>query len=318
VTVNVPEAAAPSSTTTSNTTAPLGDEEHINVGMYMPSGNLVNALSYNKPDYATLSLERQEEMHNIFDSYFTILKHQNQSLGIQIPPRTMALKHRHDIYDAWVRRVLAIQQTPTWKKWLVFAAFFIEVIVVKILGLNFTGFTRSQWSGMSRYDQQLIELGEKQGGTIGSNWPVEIRLIVTMVVSAVIFLLIRYLAQWLGNTELGELLQKFVDGNFSSAINGSSLPPVTVDNNGIPTVPSTSKPEENNSGDGLMGMLSGMFGGSGGNGEDGIGKVIGMVTGLLGKDGKKDGGKKPENGKPRVRGKHRVPVEVPAFTAAES
>jgi hypothetical protein len=281
--------------------------------MYMPSGNLVNALAYNKPDYTSLSAEKQEEMHNLFDAHFTVIKHKYPTLGVQVPPRTIALKHRHDIYDAWVRRILATQQAPTWKKWLVVIAFFIEVIVVKILGLNFTGFTKSQWMGMDRYDQQLIELGEKQGGTIGSNWPVEIRLVVTMVVSALIFLVIRYLAQWLGNTELGDLLQKFVDGNFSSAVNGGTIPPVTVDSNGIPNVPDAAKPGETNGGDGLMGMLSGMFGGGSGDGEDGIGKVIGMVTGLLGKDGKKEN-KKPENGKPRVRGQRQAPVEVPVFT----
>jgi hypothetical protein len=96
---------------------------------------------------------------------------------------------------------------------------FIEVIGVKLLKLNMSGYTMSQLRIMNRYDALFIELGEKYLVSSGSNWPVEARIVMMMLFNAVIFLVVRYLCSWMGMEGIADTLQNMID----NMLNGPSM-----------------------------------------------------------------------------------------------
>jgi hypothetical protein len=95
----------------------------------------------------------------------------------------------------------------------------IEVIGVKFLKLNMSGYTMSQMKIMNRYDALFIELGEKWLVSGASNWPVEARIVMMMLFNAVIFLVVRYLCSWMGVEGLADTLQGWID----SMLNGPEV-----------------------------------------------------------------------------------------------
>jgi hypothetical protein len=70
--------------------------------------------------------------------------------------------------------------------------FGIEFLFTNFLKVNMSGFAKQQLSSMNTYDRILIELGEKAMlEKSKSQWPAEIRLLFTIVMNAVIFLLMK-------------------------------------------------------------------------------------------------------------------------------
>jgi hypothetical protein len=157
----------------------------------------------------------------------------------------------------------------------------VEVIGVKILKLNMSGYTMSQLRRMHQYDSLLIELGEKWLVDGGSNWPVEARLLMTATFNAVIFLGVKYLCNWMGVEGLSDTIQNFLDAMINGPENSmnnqqsyiapqtgaipQSIPKSAAQNttSGAEQQQSTGNPL-----DGIASMFGGLFGGnkSGGSG----------------------------------------------------
>jgi hypothetical protein len=77
------------------------------------------------------------------------------------------------------------KETGQYKVYLVIFFMFVEVVGVKLLKLNMSGYTMSQLRIMNRYDTLLAELGEKWLVSSGSEWPVEARLLMMATFNAV-------------------------------------------------------------------------------------------------------------------------------------
>jgi hypothetical protein len=257
-----------------------------------------------RPKYALMSVEQQSEMHIQFRVKFGILRTSNTDMVIIDPPESSTLDQKHDMYEAYIKQIIIKMNCTQWKVYLVISFLVIEVFVIKVLGLNASGYTKSQLRIINRYDQLLAELGEKYYVAGTSSWPVEARLAGLALLNAVVFIGVKYLAGYLGEG-MAETVQ---DGLDNLLMGGISSNTVTRDQYGIPIPPNVSgntnpllssiaqamnppscspssspHPAMNNSSNaspqenplsGILSSLGGLFGGGGGNGGSDIASTI--------------------------------------------
>jgi hypothetical protein len=254
-----------------------------------------------RPDYAKLTMEQEIYMRTQFRAKFGILRTSYPEWNIQDPDERMTLDQIHDVYEYYIRQIMVSKETGQYKVYLVIFFMFIEVIGVKLLKLNMSGYTMSQLRIMNRYDTLLAELGEKWLVSSGSDWPVEARLLMMATFNAVIFIAVRYLCSWMGVDGLAETIQNFVDsmlngpgqGNNNNLTYGGYPGQNPMSASGAPPKPPTPVIGKTESGagnplDGIASAFSGLFGGgnnasaggsnAGGGFAEGIAKLGTMFT----------------------------------------
>lgn len=67
----------------------------------------------------------------------------------------------------------------------------IELIGAKFLNVDMSGYAVEQMSKMSQYNKLLVEIGERKYASVGSNLPVEVRLMGLMLFNALVFFISR-------------------------------------------------------------------------------------------------------------------------------
>lgn len=243
-----------------------------------------------RPDYSKMTLEQQVFMRTQFMAKFGILRSSYPDWQIRDPDDRLTLDQVHDVYEYYIRQIMVSKETGQYKVYLVIFFMFVEVVGVKLLKLNMSGYTMSQLRIMNRYDTLLAELGEKWLVSSGSDWPVEARLLMMATFNAVIFIAVRYLCSWMGVDGLSETIQNFVDSMLNGpqqnlpgapGITAPAAPPPPPPPSHYNPPPSTGNPL-----DGLASAFSGLFGGnnnsSGGNAaggfSEGIAKLGTMFT----------------------------------------
>lgn len=175
-----------------------------------------------RPDYSKLSKEQELYFRHEFKIRFEILRRNNPDYNIFEPHESFTIDQIHDLYDHHVRHIMVSKETGNYKVYMVIILMFIEVIGVKVLKLNMSGYTMSQMRIINRYDALFIELGEKWTSSGGSNWPIEARICMMILFNAVIFLVVRYLCKWIGFEGMAEPLQNMIDNMLNGTSNSSS------------------------------------------------------------------------------------------------
>ena len=257
--------------------------------LFLPPQPTQGGSLFGRPNYGGLTPEQEAYMRSEFKMKFGILRSNYPQWDVVDPPDALTLDQIHDLYEYYIRQIIISKETGQYKVYLVLFFMFVEVIGVKILKLNMSGYTMSQLRIMNRYDSILSELGEKWLISSGSEWPVEARLLMMAVFNAVIFLAVRYLCSWMGVDGLSDTIQNFVD----NMLNG----PSAQQNNGLPQmnkpptpVPGRVEPSTGNPLDGLTNAFAGIFGGGNssnskdngvGGFAEGIAKVGTMLTGRM-------------------------------------
>ena len=173
----------------------------------------------NRPDYSKLTRDQYIYIRSEFKVKFGILRSTYPQWNVIEPHDSLTLDQVHDLYDHYIKQILISRETGNYKTYMVIFLMVIEVIGVKFLKLNMSGYTMSQLKIMNRYDSLFMELGEKWLVSGGSNWPVEVRIVMMMLFNAVIFLVVRYLCSWMGMDGLSDTLQNLIDG----MLNGPSM-----------------------------------------------------------------------------------------------
>jgi len=173
----------------------------------------------NRPNYDKITKEQEIYLRSEFKVKFGILRSSYPQWEVIEPHDSLTLDQIHDLYDHYLKQIMISRETGNYKTYMVIFLMVIEVIGVKFLKLNMSGYTMSQLRIMNRYDSLFMELGEKYLIAGGSDWPVEARIIMMMLFNAVIFLVVRYLCSWMGMEGIADTLQSMID----SMLNGPSM-----------------------------------------------------------------------------------------------
>jgi hypothetical protein len=184
---------------------------------YDPYG--VNSKITHRPNYAKITKDQEVYLRSEFKVKFGILRSTYPQWDVIEPNDTLTLEQIHDLYDHYLKQILISRETGNYKTYMVIFLMVIEVIGVKFLKLNMSGYTLSQLRIINRYDSLFMELGEKYLISSGSNWPVEVRIVMMMLFNAVIFLVVRYLCSWMGMEGIADTLQGLID----NMLNGPNM-----------------------------------------------------------------------------------------------
>ena len=117
-------------------------------------------------------------------------------------------------YDSTIRQVNIDSNIENYKSYLITGFYIVEFVLGYWLKFDMQDFTKQQILSMNKYEHLLIELGEKSYVPEGSKWPVEIRLLFTIIINAAIFIITKMVMKKLGSGLFG-----------LGSIGGSSPPP---------------------------------------------------------------------------------------------
>ena len=164
-----------------------------------------------RPNYATMTPEQKAGMRMKFNFKFDSLREAYPTWKIESPPADADLDQIHDVYEDCVKKIMISLNSSQWKVYLLLMFVGIEVFGIKVLGLDFRGYTMSQYRLMNRYDRLLIELGERYYIQGASQWSIETRFFVMAATSAAVFIFAKYLAKWLGGDAMAEQIQGAIE-----------------------------------------------------------------------------------------------------------
>ena len=242
-----------------------------------------------RPNYRAMDEDEQQRFRTEFNVKLSILRRSFPEYNFADFPETATLDAVHDIYAGYVKQVVIALNCSQYRIFLVIMFLALEAFGVKVLKLNMGGFTLVQMRTMNRYDSILIELGEKYYISGPSGWPAEMRLVFMAVMSAITFIVVKWLSSYIGGEAAMQPIQNAIEelmtGGFSMS-NAASLPA------GVPSIPTAASVATGAVATGVaataavapapaagggfdfMGMINGFMGGQGSEGiKDLIGKV---------------------------------------------
>jgi hypothetical protein len=103
-------------------------------------------------------------------------------------------------YENTVRQVSIDSNIESYKSYLITGFYVVEYVLGYWLKFDMENFTRDQITNMNKYETLLIELGEKSYTPAGSAWPVEVRLLFTIIIQAGIFIITKMVFKKIGGS----------------------------------------------------------------------------------------------------------------------
>jgi hypothetical protein len=203
----------------------------------------------NDPGKIDYSLEQEEVRLACYESF----KSKFQALALNYPdrgilfPEGKSLNKIHDSYHGIIKSIYVNMNLGQIQLGYIIVLMAIEFVCVKAFNIPLAGFTKMELKRMYRYNQLMVELGENLYSTGGTEWPIEWRILGTLVMNIVIFISLKFLAQYVGGESMTEVIRNAVDKVLDN--------PVTKDN--IESGTAT----KNTTADGLGSMMEGMMGG---------------------------------------------------------
>jgi len=133
--------------------------------------------------------EEERERQEVEDLLFKFMVLRRQYPNVEIPEFTdhSDLYTMRRVYDKIIRRVSLDDSVEGYKQYIVGGFMVLEWVSTNWLGIDLSGFTNQQGKMMNKYDRLLIELGEKNYSSVGSRFPVEVRLLFFVFFNAGLF-----------------------------------------------------------------------------------------------------------------------------------
>ena len=133
--------------------------------------------------------EEERERREKDDLLFKFMVLRRQYPNVEIPEFTehSDMNTMTRIYEQIIRRVSLDSSVDNYKQYMVGGFMVLEWVSTNWLGIDLSGFTQQQTKMMNRYERLLVELGEKNYSTMGSRFPVEVRLIFFIIFNAGLF-----------------------------------------------------------------------------------------------------------------------------------
>ena len=203
----------------------------------------------NDPGKIDYNLE-QEEVRNAcvetFKTKFQNLKLNYPERGIEFP-ENKSLNKIHDTYHSIIKSIYVNMNLGQIQLGYIIVLMAIEFVCVKAFNIPLAGFTKMELKRMYRYNQLMVELGENLYSAGTSQWPIEWRILGTLVMNIAIFIALKFLAQYVGGESMTDVIRNAVDKVLDN--------PVTKDNIEKGNIGGSGKTS-----DGLGGMMEGMMG----------------------------------------------------------
>lgn len=156
---------------------------HLRSGASRPSDPIYPELSRLQSKDNDREDEVKRELLFKFDLLRKGYKH------VSIPEYTMNtdLRHLSRSYENTLRRVTLDSSVENYKSYMIGGFMLTEFLIQQWFQFDMQGFTKQQVMNMNQYERLFIELGEKSYRPGGSPWPVEVRILTTVLMNAVIF-----------------------------------------------------------------------------------------------------------------------------------
>lgn len=200
----------------------------------------------------------QEEVRNAciekFKTKFQNLKLNYPEHGIEFP-EGKNLNKIHDSYHSIIKSIYVNMNLGQLQLGYIIVLMAIEFVCVKAFNIPLAGFTKMELKRMHRYNQLMVELGENLYSVGSGSWPIEWRILGTLMMNVVIFVALKFLSNYVGGESMTEVIRNAVDQVLDN--------PVTKDNIETGNVGAKSSGTTSS---GLGSMMEGMMSGGNGNG----------------------------------------------------
>jgi hypothetical protein len=187
-------------------------------GNYMPK-KVIEEIRDNRTDEDDLKRELLFKFQLLKRSY------KSNPNVTQLPDFTIHSDYKTMLnsYDMAVKQLNVDNNIENYKSYLITGFYIIEFTMGYWLKFDMQDFTKQQILNMNKYEHLLIELGEKSYVPEGSRWPIEIRLLFTIVINTAIFIITKMVMKKVGSNLFG-MMEGLVSGNGGD--NSSSEQPV--------------------------------------------------------------------------------------------
>lgn len=168
--------------------------------------------------YAGLTPEERERMEK--DEYiwrFRIMKKANPKYDIPVFNRHSDLQMMKNVYSTKLKEITFDNRVSKYRKILTGSFMAIEYAAIQFVGIDMKGFALQQSKDMDSYNSMLVELGERQYGGMGSNLPVELKLVGLVLFQAGMFYLGKIIVDKYGGSA-ADLFSGFVNSSNDTAI----------------------------------------------------------------------------------------------------
>lgn len=150
--------------------------------------NTYNQQEFNEEEQAEEDQEeKQRKRHSELLFKFMVLRRQYPNVEIPDFNEHSDLGTMERVYEQIIRKVSLDSSVENYKMYLTGGFMVLEWVSTNWLKIDLGGFTQQQLKNMNKYDRLLVELGEKNYSTLGSRFPVEIRLIFLIIFNAGLF-----------------------------------------------------------------------------------------------------------------------------------
>ncbi len=175
--------------------APAPKLSEIAGGNYLPS-KVIENLEVSRND-------NEEDLKRELMFKFELMKRSYKNTVIPDFTIHSDYKNMQRTYDNMIRQVNIDSNIETYKSYLITGFYIVEFVMGYWLKFDMQDFTKQQIVGMNKYEHLLIELGEKSYVPEGSKWPVEIRLLFTIIINAAIFIITKMVMKKVGSNLFG-------------------------------------------------------------------------------------------------------------------
>ena len=151
--------------------------------MYQPPGQL--------PDAGQIEAEQQDEEDKKREMLFKFDLLKKSYKDAEVPEFSIHTDYKtmQQTYDNTLKGLSVDNTVESYKTYLIGGFMTVEYFLGSFFKFEMKGFTQHQIMNMSNYERLLIELGEKSYVPTESDWPVEVRLLIMILIQAAVFIL---------------------------------------------------------------------------------------------------------------------------------